>query len=286
MKIVGHEAIREKLESIVKTGNIANAYLFVGVEGIGKKLVATEFAKSILNDEASYHADLKEIAPEKDVIKVDVIRGMIDEVYLMPTISQRKVFVIDDADKMNEQAQNALLKVLEEPPIYATIILIASSKEKLLNTIKSRVVEFPFQRLKKEEIEQILKDNTEASKEQIKDAVMFSNGSVARALTFLSDNTFQVAKELSDCILEKDFLKTNRKLESIKADKMLKANITDILEKVMYLFYQNLKADISFDYYLIEALQNAIENIKRNANVDLTLDMLAITVSELSSMLS
>lgn len=295
-RMIGHEKNRLKFQNIVQSGNIANAYLFVGKDGIGKKLAAVEFAKSILCEHPQSgvfcgacescltfenNSDFKMIVPTKDVIKVDTIREFIAELFLKPTISYRKVFIIDGADKMNEQAQNALLKALEEPPSYATIILIATGKEKLLNTIKSRVVEFTFDRLTDDEIVQILKESEEdLSKELLDTAVTFANGSAMKALEVIHDSHFEAQKELAQSILQKDFLKMNQNLEFLKSDKSLKADIPNILEKVIYIFYHELKKDMSFDYRLIDILESTIENIKRNANLDLALDNMMIRVLE------
>ena len=180
---------------------------------------------------------------------------------------KRKVFIIDDADTMNEQAQNALLKILEEPPKYATIILVTSNKEKLLNTIKSRVIDIQFNSLEEKEIQTILENQ---GKTVSKEALEFSNGSVSKAIEYLEDETFPIAKELSEILLERDFLKINRKFEIIKSDKNLKSNISSILEKVMYIYYKNLKKDISFDLKIIESIEKTLQSIKRNANVDLS----------------
>ncbi|MBQ9279770.1 MAG: DNA polymerase III subunit [Clostridia bacterium] len=296
IKSIGHENNKLKLKNIVLSGNIANAYLFVGKAGIGKKIVATEFAKSILCENPlsgvacdscrscltfDNNSDFKVISPVKDVIKVDMVRELIEELFLKPTISQRKVFIIDDADKMNEQAQNALLKVLEEPPDYATVILIASSKEKLLNTIKSRVVEFLFDKLTDGEIISILKKrNNNIDDDMINMCVKYANGSALKALEVVNDSNFEIENDIAKSILEKDFLKMNQKFELLKSDKSLKADIPHVLEKVMYIFYHKLKTDITFDYRLIEILENTIENIKKNANLDLALDAMMISILE------
>lgn len=284
---IGHINEKLKLKDIIKSNAVGHAYLFVGKKSIGKKLVAIEFAKNIMCDiPVEYeccnncvscktfenNSDFKILYPDNGAIKVDMIRELSKEIYLLPTISKKKVFIIDDADTMNEQAQNALLKVLEEPPEYATIILIASNKDKLLNTIKSRVVEFKFDNLKKEEMELII------GKEITNEAYNYSNGSVERVLAF-SDNTYyELAKELSELLLEKNFLKINRKFEEIKSDKNLKANISDIIEKVMYIFYGKLKNDDMSTVKFIDELAQVLQNLKKNANVDLALDILMINL--------
>ncbi len=285
---IGHKLNIEKLRNLVNEKIVAHAYLFVGKKSIGKKIVAINFAKSILcenplNGEACgtcescktflNNSDFKVLAPDKDVIKVDDIRNMASEIFLRPTISSRKVFIIDDADSMNEQAQNALLKILEEPPLYVTLILIASNKEKLLNTIKSRVFEIDFETLSTEELEEVLKSK---NIEYTKEAIEFANGSVNRAIEFMNDDTFMVARELANVLLEKDFLKINHKLDEIKSSKSLKANIESILEKVMYIYHGKLRNDISFGYKNIEYIESALQNIKKNGNVDLILDKLMI----------
>lgn len=287
---IGHKSEKLKLEDIIKSNAIGHAYLFVGKKSIGKKIVAIEFAKAIMCDNADdgepcghcascktfeNNSDFKLLLPEKDVIKVDMIRELSREICMLPTISKRKVFIIDDADSMNEQAQNALLKVLEEPPEYATIILIVSNKEKLLNTIKSRIVEFKFNGLTKEEIEAIV------GKKVSDEAYEFSNGSIEKVLDFSDDESYEIAKEISNLLLDKDFFKINKKFEEVKADKKLKSNLTDVLEKVMYIYHSRLKkGDLSVVKF-IDIVAQALQNLKKNANVDITLDMLEINACEM-----
>lgn len=287
---IGHKREKLKLEDIIKSNAIGHAYLFVGKKSIGKKIVAIEFAKAIMCDNADdgepcghcascktfeNNSDFKLLLPEKDVIKVDMIRDLSREIFMLPTISKRKVFIIDDADSMNEQAQNALLKVLEEPPEYATIILIVSNKEKLLNTIKSRIVEFKFNGLTKEEIEAIV------GKKVSDEAYEFSNGSIEKVLDFSEDESYEIAKEISNLLLDKDFFKINKKFEEVKADKKLKSNLTDVLEKVMYIYHSRLKkGDLSVVKF-IDIVAQALQNLKKNANVDITLDMLEINACEM-----
>lgn len=287
---IGHKREKLKLEDIIKSNAIGHAYLFVGKKSIGKKIVAIEFAKAIMCDNADdgepcghcascktfeNNSDFKLLLPEKDVIKVDMIRELSREIFMLPTISKRKVFIIDDADSMNEQAQNALLKVLEEPPEYATIILIVSNKEKLLNTIKSRIVEFKFNGLTKEEIEAIV------GKKVSDEAYEFSNGSIEKFLDFSEDESYEIAKEISNLLLDKDFFKINKKFEEVKADKKLKSNLTDVLEKVMYIYHSRLKKGDLSVVKSIDIVAQALQNLKKNANVDITLDMLEINACEM-----
>lgn len=293
MSCIGHENIRNELTKVVASGSISHAYLFVGKDGIGKKKVALEFAKNVLCLETqsgvacnkcdaclkfNSNPDLKLLMPEKGVIKVDEVRKFTSELFLLPTVSKRKVFIIDDADSMNEQAQNALLKVLEEPPLYATLILITSNKEKLLRTIKSRVAEISFDALSKDELKMILEEN---NVEISNDAIEYANGSAKRAIDFINDETFEISKKLADVILERDFLKLNKKFEEIKSDKLLKANIEHILKNTMQIFFNKLKKDINFNFEIINMLEKTIQNIRRNANVDLALDLFMLEICKI-----
>ena len=293
LNIIGHEKVKTKLEKIIKADSVSHAYLFFGKEGIGKKTLAIEFAKSIMcNNSAKFDYcnncescltfesgnDFKIISPTKNVIKVDEIREFCNELFLKPTKTSHKVFIIDDADCMNEQAQNALLKVLEEPPLYATIILVTSNKEKLLNTIKSRVVDIQFDFLSGEEIKKIL---SLRSIEYTDETIKYANGSVKKALDFVNDELFDVAKDVAKLLETKDFLAVNRKFEEIKADKKLKQNIAMILEKTMQIFFIKFRTEKNFEYKNIEKIEGTIQKLKRNANVDLALDSLMVELCKI-----
>lgn len=287
MNIVGHSENREKLRKIVESGKIGHAYLFDGKSGIGKKEVAFEFSKNIMCPNSKNgiacnecevcktfgnNADFNVIEPEKNIIKVDAIRNFESEVYLKPTISLKKCFVINDADLMNESAQNALLKILEEPPLYATIILIASNKEKLLETIKSRVVSINFRALSDNEVREILGEDFNS------EIIEFARGSVQKALALANENYIDVASKLVDAFKTKDYLIINRRIEEIKSDKLLKQNISIVLESVLLVCYKNLKSDILNFSSIIDIVNETNRDIGRNANVDLALDNMIVKI--------
>lgn len=281
MNIIGHKKNRDKLTNIVDSGKIGHAYLFVGKSGIGKKLVAIEFAKKIMCLNSCYgnfcneceacktfqnNADFIMVEPEKNLIKVDSIRSFEKEIYLKPTISGRKCFIINDADFMNESAQNALLKILEEPPEYATILLIATKKERLLSTIKSRVVTLNFDSLTKEELNEILGSSVS------EEILMLARGSASEALKMADEGYIDIATSLVKIFKTKDFLTINKKINEIKSDKDMKANISAILSTTLLLFYSDIKSNISENIEIIKIIDETNRDINRNANVDLALD--------------
>lgn len=167
-EILGNNKIKEDLQEIINNNTISHSYMFVGIEGIGKRLIAKEFARKILclnkqnqNCEtcdscikfnSGNNPDFLEIFPDGNSIKIAQMREMQEKVYQKPIVSDRKIFIIDQAEKMTEEAQNSLLKTLEEPPEYMVIILITSNENKLLNTVKSRCTRINFTGLSKQEI--------------------------------------------------------------------------------------------------------------------------------------
>ena len=115
-RILGQVSVKSKLKRALETGNITNAYLLTGPEGVGKKMVAEDFAESLLGLRLENSPDYKCIGVKKgeNSIKIDQIRDMIGDMSIKP-YGDYKIFIIDDADKMTIQAQNELLKTLEEP---------------------------------------------------------------------------------------------------------------------------------------------------------------------------
>ena len=160
--IIGNKKIKSEFIDNIKNNTLSHSYLFVGQEGIGKKLFAKELAKMALclnnkpeNDNCSScvkfdsgnNPDFVLIEPDGNSIKIAQIREMQENVYTKPIVSRKKIFIINDSDKMTEEAQNSLLKTLEEPPEYIMIILITANENKLLNTIKSRCLKISFNNL-------------------------------------------------------------------------------------------------------------------------------------------
>lgn len=287
MNIVGHEENRERLRNLITSNKIGHAYLFAGRAGIGKRLVAIEFARNMmcLNNTDGVacntcevcntfenNSDFYIVEQEKNIIKVDEIRKLESEIYLKPTKANRKCFIINDADLMNESAQNALLKVLEEPPRYATIILVATNKEKLLGTIKSRVISINFNALTNRELQKVLGEDFNP------EIIDYAKGSVQSALSLADENYICVANSLLESFLSKDFLKINKKIDEIKNDKNLKYNISNILEAIMLICYKQMKKDIDLFVKIIDIVNETNKNIERNANVDLALDSMIIRI--------
>lgn len=191
-----------------------HAFVFIGPDGIGKKAFAREFAMALLCEDPGTdggcglcsncryfiegtHPDYKELLlKDKDkTIKTEVIRRSIcGDIMMMPQIAFRKVYFVD-ADDLNEQGQNALLKTLEEPPEYAVIILAVSSSRNLLPTVLSRSVIVPFQRNTTEEIVLILSKHDKDNKANLDFLAKYSGGIPGAALHFMDSEIFIQQRE-------------------------------------------------------------------------------------------
>jgi len=149
-EIKGQEQAITGLTNSLAQGRIAHAYLFFGPKGVGKKKTALAFA------EALKALEVKCISPQGGRIKIEQIREMQREVYLRPYVGEKKLYLIEDAEKMGEEAANSLLKILEEPPFYAIIILLTPYPYSLLATIRSRCQPVAFQALNEKLVGEIL----------------------------------------------------------------------------------------------------------------------------------
>jgi DNA polymerase III subunit gamma/tau len=149
--VVGQESITSTLENAIKTGQMAQAYLFCGPRGVGKTSCARIFAKIINQDSLGENEDLSFNIFELDAASnnsVEDIRYITDQVRIPPQVGKYKVYIIDEVHMLSSQAFNAFLKTLEEPPPHAIFILATTEKHKIIPTILSRCQVYNFSRIK------------------------------------------------------------------------------------------------------------------------------------------
>ena len=146
--VVGHSVVKQRLEGWFLSGTVSHAYIFSGKRGVGKTTMAKDFAQLLTDGSA---ADIIYVTNEhygveskSDIVAVDTIRAAAADMYMKPYFADKRVFIISSAEKMNVQAQNALLKIFEEPPAYCVIILVTQNDNMLLQTIRSRAVTVRF----------------------------------------------------------------------------------------------------------------------------------------------
>ena len=292
INIKGNLKNRKELEQIVQTDNVLHSYLFLGQEGIGKRLIAKEMAKNILclthkpdctcNScicfETNNHPDFTIINEEGENITIGQSRELIQTVYEKPILSSKKVYIINDADKMNKEAQNCLLKTLEEPPEYGCFILIAANQDMILNTIKSRCTKIVFDKLTTNELSQILEDRKIETSNISEKMFNLFDGSIGKALNILEKKEiYEKVDNIVDLINKQDkidFLTKNK-------DAFVKENIYEILEYcIVSLFYiGRTKNDVKY-INCVKYIQETINHLKRNSNFDMSIDNMLFDIWE------
>ena len=199
--LLGNESQKKILLNTVREKRIGHSYIFSGIQGIGKMLFALEFSKLINCDkpesrkygcsclsctkiEKNIHPDVTLLDyKEENIIKIDHIRkDLEDRIYLSPFESAYKIFIIDDAERMNFNAQNAFLKTLEEPPKFSVIILVSSSINFITPTIRSRCRIIHFHPLSENIIAKKLAETGSLDKKAVTIVSKLANGSLGKAL--------------------------------------------------------------------------------------------------------
>lgn len=287
--IIGHEKIISKLNKLIDNNEVAHSYIFNGPEGIGKMLVAMEFAKSILcsNDvnhkntfDNGNHPDFKLIKPdEKGTIKVEIIREMIKDISIKPIMSANKVYIIDAADCITAQAQNALLKTLEEPPYYAIIILITSRYNSLLTTIRSRSQKLDFQKIEKNDIIKYIEDNNFEIDIEHELLMNLINGSIGN-ISKVSNNieAIKVLIDFVDRISELNVIELNKFSQEIMK---YKENILTILDYLEIIIFEKIKNNTGAEF--IKSIESTKKNIQGNINFEICIDKMLLDFWEVNN---
>ena len=277
-EIIGNNKNKTVLEKIIKSNNISHSYMFTGKQGIGKFLFAKEFAKEILNSNVTLenNPDLSIIEPDGNTIKINQIREFTKKVYEKPIASLKKVFIINNSTSLTKEAQNALLKTLEEPPEYIVIILIAEDKNLFLPTIKSRCTEIYFNKLTGEEIKKILNKKYNLNIDNT--ILKIADGSVEKALSLANEECNY--KEIENVFLNLD--KTNL-IDALNCKERIftdKENVYNVLEYINILALDKIKQNDEKYLKCISIIEDTKERLKRNNNYDMTIDNLLLKLWE------
>ena len=274
--IIGNNQIKEALSKSIQNGTLSHSYLFIGIKGIGKKLLAKELAKQILgNFDNNNNPDFICIEPDGNSIKIEQIRFIQRKIQEKPILSNKKVYIINDAETMTVEAQNCLLKTLEEPPEFATIILIGSNENSFLATIKSRCMILRFLPIEDSKIKEYMKKNYDIDITQ--NHLSIFQGSIGKAIA-LKDKQEQYDKiiDMIDNLNKKDLIDT------IKLSEMLysaKEEIFEILEYINILLLKKAKENYLYTN-CIEIVENTKKRLKQNANYDMCIDNMVFNMWE------
>lgn len=195
--IAGNSRVKKILKLSLGRQRVPNSMLFCGPQGVGKRQTALVLAKALnclektddaceecLNCRAISEGnfpDVIEIVAAGDVIKVDQMPIVKQLAYLKPMSGRRRVFIVDEAERMNEESANSILKVLEEPPLFMHILLISDNPASILQTVKSRCQTLNFSPVAKEEIEQALRESG-YEEEKVRIMALLVRGNLEQAL--------------------------------------------------------------------------------------------------------
>lgn len=322
--VIGQEQMVQHLKSAVQTGQVSHAYILQGERSSGKEFIAKTFAmalqcenpregepcgecrscKQALGDN---QPDIIKVTHEKpNSIGVEDIRGLTNDVAIKPYSSAKKIYIINEAEKMTVQAQNALLKTLEEPPAYAVIILLVTNVDTLLPTIQSRCVILTMKPVRDELVKKYLMKELQVPDYKADVCVAFARGNVGRAKALASSEEFDNIKH--DAVA---LLKYIREMEisdivtAIKKISEYKFEIDDYLD-ILAVWYRDVllfKATSDINHLIfkdelpyirktadqstyegieviIDALETAKSRLKANVNFDLTMELLLLTIKE------
>ena len=295
--IIGNDNIKQLLSNSIKTNNILHSYMFIGNEGIGKSLFASEFAKMILCNASTLnekscdncnscigfntnnHPDFMIVDLEDSKsIKIDQVRYLQEKIAEKPIVSNRKVYIINNSDTMTKEAQNCLLKTLEEPPSYAVIILISSNESNLLNTIKSRCTKISFAKLNNDEILDYFKrNNTEFNFNQ--NILQACNGSIGKAIRIKDEaNNYNIIDDVLNNIHIKDISYIWNNSEILYKSK---DSIDDLLDYINIILMNKLLSTNDIRYVnCVKIVEKTKKKLSSNANYDMSIDNMLLNIWE------
>lgn len=266
-KLVGQKTLVSRLKRIIENNNPGHTYAFSGPEGIGKRTFALAFAKGLLcfGDKSESceciscrtfkegaNPDFYEVISEKASVGVELIREMQYDVANRPVYGKHKVYFIDDAEKMTIQAQNCLLKTLEEPPEYAVILISVTSFEALLPTIRSRTVNLRMNTYTEDEMSRIICQVYDIPENELGFILKFSRGIPGNAFHMIEEGAVRELREHVFKLLEKPGdLNAAENVRNALADN--KQEITTVLDILISVFRDCLMQKHAMENRLINS---------------------------------
>ena len=319
-EIIGNERVAAFLKKSIQYKKISHAYIFDGIDGVGKCLFANAFAKSLQCKAASppchvcsacksfdshNNPDVIYVLPQKNNLSVDDIREQVNKtVAVKPYANPYKIYIIDSADKMSISAQNALLKTIEEPPAQVILLLLADNAKLFLETILSRVVMLKLQRIPVKQIfDHLIRLGFEQSLSEV--ASLYAMGSIGRALKIAADEDYIQMRQkmigIAASIRERDLVELFLLYTEFDP---LKEKIFECLD-VLYMWYRDIlllkavslehilqKSSAEWllsesEYYslgnlftILDSIEKSKRYLSQNANYQLTIEMLIMKIKE------
>ena len=322
--IIGHEDIVKHFKNSIELGKVSHAYILNGEKSSGKRTLAAVVAKSLqceeggpdpcgkcrscLQTESGNQPDIIWVKHEKpNVISVDEVREQIvNDVDLKPYSSRYKIYIVPDAQLMNPQAQNALLKTLEEPPEYAIILLLANGIGKFLPTVLSRCIILNFKPVEPLHVVEYLTTKLDVEQSKARFCADFAQGNLGKAIRLaispeyneLLEDSVRILRRIQDMDME-DVISAVKNLGKYKLDvtdymdimtmwyrDILMVKISNSPNKLLFKDdYSILKKQASMMSYegveeVIRALNKVKIRLEANVNFDIAMELLLLTIKE------
>ncbi len=322
--IIGQEQIKEHLQNALSAGKISHAYIISGEKSMGKEFIAKVFAMALQCEKGGIepcqechsckqalsgnHPDIIRVAHEKpNTISVDDIRSQVNnDVAIKPYSGPYKIYIINEAEKMTVQAQNAILKTLEEPPAYAVILLLTSNINALLPTILSRCVALNMKPVPDSLVRRYLMEQLQVPDYKAEVCTAFARGNVGKAKALASSEDFENIKAEALSLLKYiQDMDLNEVMAAVKKATEYKLEIGDYLDicaiwyrdallfkathDVNHLVFreelQALRRTAQHTSYegietILKALDAAKHRLDANVNFELTMELLMLTIQE------
>ena len=321
-EILGNEMVKDHFKKAIANHKISHAYILTGEAGMGRKSIANAFAMTLLCEKggsepcmschsckqvmSGNHPDLIYVTHEKQgSIGVDDVREQInDTIMIRPYSSYYKIYIVDEAEKMTVQAQNALLKTIEEPPSYAVIILITTNQEAFLPTILSRCVQMKLKPLKDFTIKSYLTQNLHIAEKDADICAAFARGNLGKAIHLASSDEFkELFQKVMVLVKNVGTMDISMLLDCIREMKEQNFDIGEVLD-LMQLWYRDVlmfkvtkdmnllifkdeykminETGEKVDYAGLEAILAAIDTartrLNANVNMELAMELLLLTM--------
>jgi putative DNA polymerase III, delta' subunit len=268
--ILGNDDVKKYLTNCIENKNFSHSYIFSGIKGVGKYTFAKDFAKCILEDPMMQ--DYYELEPDGKSIKVAQIRELQNVINIKPTFSEKSVYIIDDADLMTTEAQNSLLKTLEEPPEYVVIILIVHNERSVLSTVKSRCVNIKFNKLSDKDIKKYFLKNDLNFEDKNINVFKVLDGSL-NDIDFIRDDYDELLK-LTVFVTN---LKKNKVINFFQDASVFYDNHDKIIRLLEYL---NMLLFENSYFQLIEIVEKTKNKILMNNNFEMCIDYMILNFIE------
>lgn len=322
--IIGHEQIIEHLQRAAASDKVSHAYIFNGPDRSGKMMLAEAFAMTLQCESggsapcmechscrqalSKNQPDIIYLTHEKPAtISVDEIRKQINnDITIKPYSSPRKVYIIDEAEKMNPQAQNALLKTIEEPPAYAVILLLTTNADAFLPTILSRCITLDLKAVEDDKIRSYLMQKLQVPDYKAEVCTAFAQGNVGKAIQLAGNEDFNELKHSALQLVKRIHeIELYEMMDAVRKISEYKLTINDYFD-ILMIWYRDvllfkatadvnclifkdevyeIKKSASTSSYggietILQGLEKAKQRLNANVNFDLVMELLLLTMKE------